>query len=601
MPRQPIQRFGFHGLASPSQHLKVDIEVLTETQLKNVAKWCSKLGISYQKSFDTDSALRIETVEMLFSLTVQILPAAHVPIFTRAKLIPRAINSPTSPSKFEVQLPLLDFFSPHVIVDLYKEAWGLVKFLAENPFKESRKEEVEQTIIEKLIVPLKQRAFGSRSIIPILEAAYEASIPYRHLGNNLFQLGQGSQSELLSASAISKDSVIGARVSESKLDATRLLHCAGLPAAQHGYATNLNQALDLATQLGWPVVIKPNNLNRGEGVIINIDDETKLQEAFQTAQKFSKQLLVEKQVPGLCHRFMISNGKVLYVITRHPVSVISDGIHSVRQLIDNFVQQEKDKPVWLRKAIPPVADQQAIEALAQQGLTLESVPVSDCHIHLREIESRELGGTNEDVTEKVHPENLTIALAAADLFKLKNIGVDIISGDISKPWYTNGAIINEVNFKPSIGSMVAKKNMPKLLQQIIPGNGRIGIEAFVGFGGQTNARDRYLQHIKQGTNCFLINLSGIYNHRQEHSNQPYASLFNGCLAALLNQHCSHLVVDINDDEFLQTGLPFDQLNNLEVGPERIKVFSSDNSDEETSEQRKKRLINLLTHYLVTKK
>ena len=61
------------------------------------------------------------------------------------------------------------------------------------------------------------------------------------------------------------------------------------------------------------------------------------------------------------------------------------------------------------------------------------------------------GGIDEEVTDRVNPENLRIALEATKLFRLEVAGVDIISPDIAKPWYENNAIINEFNFAPLLG------------------------------------------------------------------------------------------------------------------------------------------------------
>ena len=84
-------------------------------------------------------------------------------------------------------------------------------------------------------------------------------------------------------------------------------------------------------------------------------------------------------------------------------------------------------------------------------MTLASIPDPGTWVALRRIESTDWGGVDEEVTALIHPDNLKAALMATELFGLDMAGIDIISTDISRPWFETGAVINEVNFAPLLG------------------------------------------------------------------------------------------------------------------------------------------------------
>ena len=99
------------------------------------------------------------------------------------------------------------------------------------------------------------------------------SIPIRHLGVGIFQLGWGAKARRMDRSTTERDSVMGAKLSQSKVLTARLLRSAGLPAALYEVVTNYDNALRTARQTGWPVVVKPVDRDRGEGVTVDVSGE----------------------------------------------------------------------------------------------------------------------------------------------------------------------------------------------------------------------------------------------------------------------------------------------------------------------------------------
>ncbi len=132
----------------------------------------------------------------------------------------------------------------------------------------------------------------------------------------------------------------------------------------------------------------------------------------------------------------------------------------------------------------------ALTELVRQGLQIDAVPEAAQFVALRRIETTAWGGVDEDVTATIHPENLRAALASGALFGLDVAGIDMISDDITVPWPANGAVINEVNFAPTLGQgVVSRLHVKTHLTRLLGGDGRIPVEVYSGNAvALTNAR-----------------------------------------------------------------------------------------------------------------
>ena len=133
-----------------------------------------------------------------------------------------------------------------------------------------------------------------------------------------------------------------------------------------------------------------------------------------------------------------------------------DGKLNAAQLVDKSCESDRRLPPSKRSHLQPI-DELALTELVRQGLQIDAVPQAGLFVPLLRIESTAWGGVFEDVTSTIHPENLRAALAASSLCGLEVAGVDMISCDITVPWHANGAVINEVNFAPALGTSVISR------------------------------------------------------------------------------------------------------------------------------------------------
>jgi cyanophycin synthetase len=443
---------------------------------------------------------------------------------------------------------------------------------------ESTTEQLYRMIDQRIRQPLHQSVPAGKSTIPVLTAAHRRGIPFIHLGAGVYQLGWGSKARKLDRSATDGDSALGCRLAQNKVLSAQLLRSACLPAPDHGIARDAGEARQTALRLGWPVVVKPADRDRGEGVSVGISGESALDAAFTAAYGLSQsgQVIVERQVPGVCHRLFIAFGRLLYAVKRLPKSVEGDGRHTVRQLIEAVNRREADLPPWLRTE-PYPDDAAADAAMAAAGFAPDAIPAAGQWIPLRAIESTADGGHDEEVGHLVHPDNLDIALRATRLFGLEVAGIDIITPDIGVPWHANGAIINEVNYSPLLGGAeISRSHLPEFLDRLLGGDGRIPVEVYVGDEAALRAAEERQRELAAG-GCAAY----LTSHRLSRAPDgremamPFTGLARRSQALLLDRRVEAIVVVAQTSELLHIGGPIDRIVRLEIINDRISAPEGD--------------------------
>ncbi|MBU3695085.1 MAG: hypothetical protein FGM40_09740 [Rhodocyclaceae bacterium] len=336
---------------------------------------------------------------------------------------------------------------------------------------------------------------------------------------------------------------------------------AGLPSPRHKVARSVEEARAAAIEIGFPLVVKPADRERGEGVCIDVTPDT-LQSAFEEAQRLSpgQQVLIEQQVEGVCHRLFIAFGRLLYAVKRLPIGVYADGIGTVAELVAAECARQQLLPPWQRTRIQPV-DALALQTLEKDGLTPQSVPAQGRFVRLRSIESTAWGGVDEEVTHAIHPHNLAAALEAVAQMNLEVAGVDIISRDIAQPWHVNGAVINEVNYAPLLGGGdISRKYLDEYLDRLLVNNGRIPVEVYIGGAAAwAQARARWSEIRHAGQRAWLTSAAQTLDAEGEPVPLT-GGLFGRVRALVLRQTVDAMVLVVENDEFLSAGLPLDRVD-----------------------------------------
>lgn len=518
----------------------------------------------------------VELAWRILLVTRAIRQAARLPVFEAGRLLKLvAADDPGQTCRVLAAVPELDGVPLRAGELACKVAAEVTLRVLETRADASVLEQLHTQMDAQAIKPLAAMGVASVSTFPILQAAFRRSIPCRHLGGGVYQLGWGTRARIMRMSSVDGDSAIGATLCARKDWTANALRAAGLPAARHQLVADQAQALAAARDLGWPVVVKPADRERSEGVCVGIESPEQVIAGWQEAAALSAHVLVERQVPGSCYRLLVANGTFMYAISRNPVSVTGDGSRTVAQLIADRADGMRKRPPWRRKKVIGL-DALTRRALGEQGVTVDTVAAPGQRLALRAIESSEWGGEIEDATSAVHTHNIEIAERAARLFGLRNAGIDLITPDVSRPWHENGAVINEVNYAPFFGgNPVAQACLPQFLAGFVEQDGRLPVDVFMG-GSDAAERARAAQRdaLAAGARAHLT--SHTFTLDPDGAQLPLAAggLFERVLALLTRPDVQSLIVVVQTDEWLYTGLPVNRIDRIHRCDGQLVAYES---------------------------
>ncbi|MBP6859942.1 MAG: hypothetical protein KBC38_00020 [Candidatus Pacebacteria bacterium] len=206
---------------------------------------------------------------------------------------------------------------------------------------------------------------------------------------------------------------------------------AGFPIAAGGSFKSLERALEFFRERGGTFITKPHSGSASRHTTLHIDTEEKLIRAFRIAKQVSPVVVVEEELQGPVYRATVVAGNFVALLRRDPPHVIGDGVHTVRELMEEANKHPgRGGPYFSKMKI----DRAAEEELAWQGLTPESVPEADRRVTLHQKVNWSLGGTTTDVTDDVHPDNIRLFEDSARFLKASISGIDFIMTDPAKSW-----------------------------------------------------------------------------------------------------------------------------------------------------------------------
>ncbi len=205
----------------------------------------------------------------------------------------------------------------------------------------------------------------------------------------------------------------------------------GIPVANGGIASSQKQALKIFNSLKKPVIAKPNLGSRSRHTTTHISTEEELIKAYKCAHKLSPWVMIEEELSGYVFRGTLIGKKFVACLRREPAYVIGDGIHTVKELIDIENKNPlRSGPIFHQLSL----DEEAIKELTHWGKTSETIAKKDEIITLGQKTSRAVGGGITDMTEVIHPDNITMLEKIANVLDDPLIGVDFIMDDVSMSW-----------------------------------------------------------------------------------------------------------------------------------------------------------------------
>ncbi|MFW9616416.1 cyanophycin synthetase [Aquabacterium sp.] len=400
----------------------------------------------------------------------------------------------------------------------------------------------------------------------IVSAAAARGIPWRRLTQgSLVQFGWGSKQRRIWAAEVDNTSAVAESIAQDKDLTKRLLAAAGVPVPIGRPVSDPDDAWVVAQEIGLPVVCKPQDGNQGKGVTVNIQSREHLEIAYKAAADIG-QVMVEKYLPGNDFRLLVVGDKLVAAARRDPPHVIGDGVHTVRELVDQ-VNADPRRGTGHATSLTKIRfDDIAIARLDIQGLKPDSVPTQGQRVILRNNANLSTGGTATDVTDDVHPEVAARAVAAAQTIGLEICGVDVLAESVHRPLEEQSGGIVEVNAAPGLrmhlspsygkGRHVGEAMVANLYK---PGeDGRIPVVAVTGTNGKTTTA-RLTAHLlaTSGLRVGMTNTDGVYvNGRQIDSGD--CSGPKSARNVLLNPDVDAAVFETARGGILREGLGFDR-------------------------------------------
>lgn len=284
----------------------------------------------------------------------------------------------------------------------------------------------------------------------IVEAATKKMFPVSKLGESgFYQIGYGKQGKIIEATIGHNTSCVAADISCDKYLTKKLLEIQNIPVAYGCKVYNIINLLRAGEEIGYPLVLKPQYGNKGNGVIVNIKDEKELVKAYNQISKAHKDIILEEFVEGYDYRVCVVDYKVVAVALRTPPFIIGDGKNTIRSLIKEVNKsplrgEDHERPLTKIKI-----DEEVLKVIALKGYDIMSVPKVGEKVFLRNNANLSTGGCAIDCTDLISDENKDICVRTAKALGLDICGIDICTKDISKTLHGNG-IVMEVNAAPGI-------------------------------------------------------------------------------------------------------------------------------------------------------
>ncbi|WP_142392681.1 hypothetical protein [Mycobacterium sp. 3519A] len=345
-----------------------------------------------------------------------------------------------------------------------------------------------------------RRGIGSKSAL-IEHAAAERGIAASRLSNSEVLIDVPGWGSSVYFHHMNGPRSIGGRFyCDEKAVARDILRSAGLNVAtSRAFAPHeLEEGLQYAESIGYPVVVKPTNCARGTGVTANVQSPDALMSAWRRASAANfgwfdkaatiarslcespvpsggsgwkaqaaayrdairraasrawesrfRPVLVEKHFDGNDFRAFVVGDKVVSVTQRKRANVIGDGVATIRELIErkNAIRAGN---AYLRDCpIPTRPD--VLDLMSGAGLTTAHIPARDETVVLRSASNLSAGGDSIDVTDEAHPEFIDIAVKAVRAIPaVEYAGVDLITPDITAPPTAANHIVSEVEHSPAM-------------------------------------------------------------------------------------------------------------------------------------------------------
>ena len=276
----------------------------------------------------------------------------------------------------------------------------------------------------------------------------------------IFSLTQGGRRIRCRESLCDLTSAVSMTLCQDKRLTHRALERAGLKQPQQRLAASAADNAAFLAEHG-ALVVKPVDGEQGQGVAVNLTRAEEVEAAIEHARQFDGRVLLESYHPGQDLRVLVIGYEVVAAAVRHPATVIGDGRHSIRQLIE--AQSRRRQAATGGESRIPL-DGETERTLQAAGFGYDDVLPEGRRLAVRGTANLHTGGTLEDVTDRLHPSLREAAIRAARTLEIPVTGLDLLVPDVEGEDY----VIIEANERPGLANHEPQPTAERFLDLLFP-------------------------------------------------------------------------------------------------------------------------------------
>ncbi|MBQ2901505.1 MAG: hypothetical protein IJE49_06605 [Agathobacter sp.] len=207
---------------------------------------------------------------------------------------------------------------------------------------------------------------------------------------------------------------------------------------------SMENGIKFINEIGYPAILKLNDSSKGRGIYKVYDIDEFIETAkliFQTTNTFQ----IQKYYDYNDYRVVVLGDKVISAYQRIPLSIIGDGVSSIRELLllrQKFFEENG------RDTIINFDDIDLQTNIEKLGYSYDSILETGKKCKLRYISNLSAGGECLDLTENIHQDYINLCVNIAHDLNLKLSGIDIMCKDLCSS--LDDYIVLEVNSAPGL-------------------------------------------------------------------------------------------------------------------------------------------------------
>lgn len=273
---------------------------------------------------------------------------------------------------------------------------------------------------------------------------------------SVYRISDGQKELFTLGATLLSTSFIGMKIAADKATTNEILRGRNIPTTDQILIENIAELERFYAKHRGDILMKPLASTLGKGVYGSLRSLEEATGAFYAIQREFQHVLAEKTIQGKEYRVLVFEGRVIAIAEFVPPTLIGNGTDTILGLIHQHNQQLGVKSETSPIPIKP----ELVIILADQGLALSTIPEKGVSVVLYRAAPISHGGRAVDVTEKLHPANRKLFVAATKAIHLNIAGIDVITEDISMPLVDTGGVIIEINGGPDLSLHQHPKNRP---------------------------------------------------------------------------------------------------------------------------------------------